>query len=463
MKKLFIYYSNTGNGDIVADYFKQNGYDIRRVTPKHDLPKAFFFKVFWGGFLATVNKKSKLAGYDNDITDYDEIVIGSPIWNGKLSCPINTVLTQTDFTGKKVSFVLYSGSGTAPKTLKRIFKEFDSVGITVLKEPKKHTGELKKLAVLLNHKNENLIPVDKVTIKYNNEGVIKGALKNRAEIKGKNLRYNINETLIVNRVDETIEYYRNVFSGNQISVKYHLDSYIQFLLEDVNAEMLFTKTKKAPADIIPPEGEKHTYEIIVEANGISPRHIKGTYSMESLPEDYADFICLIGKAFNQYSTWGYIFDPSIYAKPSRRKSDIIYLTVQFSNYGKTYNYITDDDSIEEYDSVLVPVGKENRETEATVVEKRYCKKEDVPYPLSKVKKVVRKISTSANEITPELIKSLVGKKIKIVCENYLSHIGTVNNYSYDEENDECEFCLQTEEENKLFSEYEIRSIEVKEE
>ena len=43
MKKKFIYYSLTGNGDIVSDYLKEKGYDIRKVIPKHKLPKNFFF------------------------------------------------------------------------------------------------------------------------------------------------------------------------------------------------------------------------------------------------------------------------------------------------------------------------------------------------------------------------------------------------------------------------------------
>lgn len=34
MKKLFIYYSLTGNGDNVANYLKENGWEIRKVEPK---------------------------------------------------------------------------------------------------------------------------------------------------------------------------------------------------------------------------------------------------------------------------------------------------------------------------------------------------------------------------------------------------------------------------------------------
>ena len=145
MKKLFIYYSNTGNGDIVAEYLSQKGYEIRKVIPKHNLPKAFFFKVFFGGFLAGINKKAKLIDYNNDVEGFDEIVIGSPIWCGKLSCPINTVLSETDFTGKKLSFILYAAGGEAPKAEELLRKKYADASVIVLKEPKKYPEQLKLL------------------------------------------------------------------------------------------------------------------------------------------------------------------------------------------------------------------------------------------------------------------------------------------------------------------------------
>ena len=145
MKKLFIYFSDSGNGDVVARYLAENGYEIRKVMPKKNLPKKFFFKVLTGGFIAGLNVKTKLKDYDNNIGDFDEITVGSPVWNGRISCPINTVLKKTDFTGKKVSFLLYSGGGTAPKAEKRLKKEFSGAKITILKEPKKYPENLSKI------------------------------------------------------------------------------------------------------------------------------------------------------------------------------------------------------------------------------------------------------------------------------------------------------------------------------
>jgi flavodoxin len=143
--KLFIYYTRTGNGDIVADKYKELGFDLRKVESKYKLSKNLFLACMKGGFHAGINKKPKLINYNNDISNYDEIFIGSPIWNGRLACPINTVLKNTNFDNKKLTFVLYSGSGEAKHAVKRINKKYPNSKIILLKEPKKYNDELKKL------------------------------------------------------------------------------------------------------------------------------------------------------------------------------------------------------------------------------------------------------------------------------------------------------------------------------
>ncbi len=309
---------------------------------------------------------------------------------------------------------------------------------------------------------EEIVLVDKITIKVNVDGILKGVFQGCEEIEGDDGFWNVNDTLIVNRLEETIEYYHNIFEGNQILVKYHLEEYIQMLLEDLDARKLFCEVGIAPEDVVFEESVRSTYEITVEAEGLEPRIIKGRYCMEELPKDYADFIYLIGKAFNQFETWGDILNPALYAKPLRRKSDLIYCAVEFGEYGREYHYITDDDTITKGDTVIVPVGKDNREVEATVVEKIYCKENDVPYPLSKVKKIIRKIE-SIEGITPETMQSLVGKRVKVLHENYLSYIGVVNNFIYHEEEGWFEFYLQTDDENINFCDDEVQRIEIREE
>ena len=148
MKKLFIYFSNSGNGDVVADYLKEKNIDIRKVITKEPLPKSFILSILSGGFKATTNHKDKLDNFDSDISSYDEIIIGSPIWNARFSSPINTVLSLLDLKDKKVSFILYSGSGESPKATNLIKEKYPKSTIYDLKSPKDNIKELDKLNLL---------------------------------------------------------------------------------------------------------------------------------------------------------------------------------------------------------------------------------------------------------------------------------------------------------------------------
>ena len=150
MQKLFIYYSHTGNGDLVAKKMAERGYEVRKVIEKAKMPKSFFFMIMAGGFRAGLGLKGKLIGYDDDVEGYEEIVIGSPIWNGRFPPATNEILARTELTGKKVSFLLYSGSGEGKHAAKKIAKRYPEAKVLFLKEPKKYPDEFAKLDAFLN-------------------------------------------------------------------------------------------------------------------------------------------------------------------------------------------------------------------------------------------------------------------------------------------------------------------------
>ena len=91
MSKLFIYYSFSGNGDIVAETLKEKGFEIRKVVSKLKLRKNMFLQMMKGGFLASIGAKPKLINFNNNVDGYEEIYIGAPIWNGRFACPVNTI------------------------------------------------------------------------------------------------------------------------------------------------------------------------------------------------------------------------------------------------------------------------------------------------------------------------------------------------------------------------------------
>lgn len=148
MSKLFIYYTLSGNGDAVAAYLRKKGFDARKVEPSKQPPKKFFFQILQCGFNAGRQYCEPLKDYNPDVSAYDTVVIGSPVWNGRLSCPINTVLKETDLKGKKVAFVLYSGSGEAKKAEQQIRAAVPDAEIVHLKEPKKNPETLERLSDL---------------------------------------------------------------------------------------------------------------------------------------------------------------------------------------------------------------------------------------------------------------------------------------------------------------------------
>ena len=72
-----------------------------------------------------------------------------------------------------------------------------------------------------------------------------------------------------------------------------------------------------------------------------------------------------------------------------RNTRQIYIEYRKSGY-KSYYYISDDDTIEVGDFVIVPAGKDNHEAVVEVVKKEYFAEENVPLPMEKTKHIIRK-------------------------------------------------------------------------
>jgi len=81
----------------------------------------------------------------------------------------------------------------------------------------------------------------------------------------------------------------------------------------------------------------------------------------------------------------------IYMPQSNDKEGYIYCSVAFSEDGKTYYYFTDDESIQIGDRVIVQVGTDYKEATGTVVAVERFDKAEVPLPLEKIKRILRKV------------------------------------------------------------------------
>lgn len=136
MKKLFIYYSNTGNGDFLASVLAEREFEPHKIETLKPIKKMNFFGIFKYGFLAATKKLIKIK--DLEIVfdfDQDEVVIGSPIWNDRLSNPVLTLLSSYGFNKETTQFVLYAGGGKANHAIKQLETFGFKKAPIVLKQP----------------------------------------------------------------------------------------------------------------------------------------------------------------------------------------------------------------------------------------------------------------------------------------------------------------------------------------
>lgn len=143
--RYFIYYSATGNGDFIADKLKEIGYEPIKVETIKPLGKMGFFKMLHYGGQAMFNKKAKIKDINIIINEDDLVVIGSPIWNDRLSTPINTVLSQFDFDKEMTKFILYPAGEGTKKSLEQIEKLGFKQKPIVCSNPKKNPEQIKEI------------------------------------------------------------------------------------------------------------------------------------------------------------------------------------------------------------------------------------------------------------------------------------------------------------------------------
>ena len=124
-KKLVAYFSASGTTKKTAELLAEAaGADLYEITPKVAYTKA---DLHW------MDKKSRSSVEMNDkkfrpeiedkdanIAEYDEIILGFPIWWYVAPTIVNTFLEKFDFSGKKVVLFATSGGSGFGNTVKEL-------------------------------------------------------------------------------------------------------------------------------------------------------------------------------------------------------------------------------------------------------------------------------------------------------------------------------------------------------
>jgi flavodoxin len=103
MKTLTVYYSRSGNTRKVAEAISKNvGGDIEEITEPHGRGGPIGWlrsgREATGEMIASINPPK------NDPAGYDLLIVGTPIWGGKLSSPVRAYLIKVAGKTKRVAY-----------------------------------------------------------------------------------------------------------------------------------------------------------------------------------------------------------------------------------------------------------------------------------------------------------------------------------------------------------------------
>lgn len=139
MKRLIVYYSLSGNTEEAAKKIaKELGADLLKLETVKAMPKSFAAQIMVGGGQVAFNHIPKLKPFDVDPDSYDEIILGSPIWNSKGVPAVNAFLKDGKAAAKVTSLFFLSGGGEVQKGLTAITKLLPNLKNTVSLLDKKH-------------------------------------------------------------------------------------------------------------------------------------------------------------------------------------------------------------------------------------------------------------------------------------------------------------------------------------
>lgn len=148
-KKLVVFYTRSGVTRKVADEIKKLlSCDIEEIEDQVDRKGVIGF--IKSGAAARKGRSTPIAPPKNDASDYDTVIIGTPVWAGRVSCAVRAYIEANREKFKNVAFFATmggSGDSGAFADMEALCKKSPVAKLTVLSRKVKNLGyeeELKK-------------------------------------------------------------------------------------------------------------------------------------------------------------------------------------------------------------------------------------------------------------------------------------------------------------------------------
>lgn len=120
MKRLVVYYSRTGNTEKVGEKLaKKIGADTERIIDKKNR-KTPLIGFILAGYHALKEKETEISEINHDPSDYDLVVVGTPVWAGAITPAVRTYLNMFREKLPKVAFYCTSGGGDVDKVFRQL-------------------------------------------------------------------------------------------------------------------------------------------------------------------------------------------------------------------------------------------------------------------------------------------------------------------------------------------------------
>ena len=121
MKTAVVFYSMHGNVRYVSEKVaKELGADLIELIPVKAYPDKGAMQFIWGGSAVTFKKKPELEPYSFNTSDYDLVIIGTPVWASNFTPPLRTFFENNDLTGKKIAVIATSAGGDSAKCVEAV-------------------------------------------------------------------------------------------------------------------------------------------------------------------------------------------------------------------------------------------------------------------------------------------------------------------------------------------------------
>lgn len=122
MKKLVVFYSYTGHTKMIAESIQRKlNCDILEIKPVKPYSTDYQTVVDEEQNNSSVGKTPDIQKIDKNLNDYDEIIIGTPVWWYTIAPVIRTFLTQNDLSNKTIK-PFATNAGWLGHTFKEIQK-----------------------------------------------------------------------------------------------------------------------------------------------------------------------------------------------------------------------------------------------------------------------------------------------------------------------------------------------------